>query len=99
MSLSESIEGDCLSIPVQKLRGCVDPPKSNINEGDECPVEATDSHITKARRSLRVERLNIVVIQPVEAICHGVGEVESSSGLVKSRLKSSSVMRHSGLLM
>jgi hypothetical protein len=34
----------------------------------------------------------IVVVEPVEAIYSGVGEVESGSGLFKSILKGSSMM-------
>jgi hypothetical protein len=69
------------------------------NESDEFPVEATDSHVTETKRSLGKYGLNIVVVEPVEAIYSGVGEVESGSGLFKSILKGSSMMRHDGLLM
>jgi hypothetical protein len=68
------------------------------NESDEFPVEATDSYVTETKRSLG-NGLNIVVVEPVEAIYSGVGEVESGSGLFKSILKGGSMMRHDGLLM
>jgi hypothetical protein len=43
--------------------------------------------------------LHIVVVESVEEIHRGVGDVESGSGLFKSILKGSSMTRHDGLLM
>jgi hypothetical protein len=99
MHLRKNRKSDHVSIPAHKLTSRVGQPKGDISERKQSLEKVADSHTMKARCSPSIERLNIGIVESVEAISYRIGEIVSSSTLLKSRLKCSDVIRQNELLM